>query len=352
MVDEVDGHGGPAGQDAASAQSRTTIYDVAAAAGVATSTVSRALAHPGRVSFSTAERIRQVADELGYRSTRIARPATRRTSLLAVVVADITNPVYFGMIRGAERTAAHAGYTAVVVETQESEVAERAALARVQPFVDGVVLTSSRMPDASIREVAKQGPLVVLNRMVGQVPSVTSDNVRAVKRATEHLAGAGVDAITYLPGPEASWSDGMRWRGLREAGMELGLRVRRVGCQEPTMRGGAAAAEEWLEHRTPGVIAYNDLLAIGFIRTVTAAGVAVPQEVRVVGFDNIVDAELVQPGLTTLASPLVSLGSAAVNHLLKSTDRRRPEELEPVLLPARLVVRGSTGPHAGRGTGG
>ena len=340
MVDDADGGTAPA-------RTRSTIYDVAAAAGVATSTVSRALAHPGRVSFSTAERIRRVADELGYRSTRISREATRRTSLLAVVVADITNPVYFGMIRGAERTAAHAGYTAVVVETQESEAAERAALARVQPFVDGVVLTSSRMPDASIREVAKQGPLVVLNRMVGQVPSVTSDNVRAVKRATEHLAGAGVDAITYLPGPEASWSDGMRWRGLREAGLELGLRVRRVGPQEPTMRGGAAAAEEWLAHRTPGVIAYNDLLAIGFIRTVTAAGVVVPEEVRVVGFDNIVDAELVQPGLTTLASPLVSLGSAAVNHLLKSTARRRPEELEPMLLPARLVVRGSTGPHTG-----
>lgn len=339
------GDAGGAGTGAGESPPRTTIYDVAAAAGVATSTVSRALAHPGRVSFATAERVRRVADELGYRATRIQREATRRTSLLAVVVADITNPVYFGMIRGAERTAAHAGYTTVVVETQESEAAERAALDRVQPLVDGIVLTSSRMPDGGIREVAKRGPLVVLNRMVGQVASVASDNVRAVKRATEHLAGAGVDAVTYLPGPEASWSDAMRWRGIREAGLDLGLRVRRVTPQEPTLRGGAAAAAEWLEHRTPGVIAYNDLLAIGFIRAVTAAGLAVPEDVRVVGFDNIIDAELVQPGLTTLAAPLVSLGSAAVNHLLKSTGRRRPEELEPTLLPARLVVRGSTGPH-------
>ena len=100
------------------------------------------------------------------------------------------------------------------------------------------------------------------------------------------------------------------------------------------------------------MIAYNDLLAIGFIRAVTAAGVAVPEDVRVVGFDNILDADLVQPGLTTLAAPLVSLGSAAVNHLLKSRSRHRPEELEPMLLPARLVVRGSTGPHPVRGTGG
>jgi LacI family transcriptional regulator len=110
------------------------------------------------------------------------------------------------------------------------------------------------------------------------------------------------------------------------------------------MRGGEAAASEWLQHRTRGVIAYNDLVAIGFLRAVRAAGVAVPEDVRVVGFDNIVDAELVPPGLTTIAVPLVSLGSAAVNHLLKSS-RRRPEELEPVLLPARLVVRGSTAAH-------
>ena len=147
--DEADPPGG-------SARPRSTIYDVARAAGVATSTVSRALSHPGRVSFATAERVRQVAEEVGYRSDRIQRAPVRRTSLLAVVVADITNPVFFGMVRGAERTAAHAGYTTLVVETQESETAERAALDRVQPAVDGVVLTSSRMADASIREVAKQ----------------------------------------------------------------------------------------------------------------------------------------------------------------------------------------------------
>jgi DNA-binding LacI/PurR family transcriptional regulator len=327
---------------------RPTIYDVAKAAGVATSTVSRALSQPGRVSFETAEHIRRVANEIGYRSTRIQREPPHRASLLAVVVADITNPVYFGMIRGAERTAAHAGYSALIFETQESEATEREVLTRVQPVVDGVVLTSSRMADGAIREAAKQGPLVVLNRTVPQVPSVTSDNVRAIKRAAEHLAETGVDAISYLAGPEASWSNGMRWRGLREAGLDLNLRVRRVGCFEPTMRGGAAAAEEWLQHRTPGVIAYNDLVAIGFIRAVTAAGVAVPGDVRVVGFDNIVDAELVQPNLTSIASPLVSLGSAAVNHLLKASRQYRPEELEPILLPARLVVRGSTGPHSAR----
>ena len=171
---------GPTDAGSGETSARPTIYDVARAAGVATSTVSRALSQPGRVSFETAEHVRRVAEEVGYRSTRIQREAPRKTSLLAVVVADITNPVFFRMIRGAERTAAHAGYSTLIIETQESEPVEREALARVQPLVDGIVLTSSRLPDGTIREVAKQGPVVVLNRIVGQVPSVTGDNVRVV----------------------------------------------------------------------------------------------------------------------------------------------------------------------------
>jgi LacI family repressor for deo operon, udp, cdd, tsx, nupC, and nupG len=217
---------------------RPTIYEVARVAGVAPSTVSRALSRPGRVSFKTAEHIRKVAEEIGYRAAGFERSVQQSTSMLVMVVADITNPVFFGMIRGAERTAAHAGFTLLVVETQESESTERDTLTRVLPVVDGVILTSSRISDASIRDAAKHRPLVVLNRVVGQVPSVASDNVKATKKAAEHLAGSGVDEITYLAGPEASWADAMRWRGLREAGLELDLRVRRIGPNLPTMRGG------------------------------------------------------------------------------------------------------------------
>lgn len=322
-----------------------SIYDVARAAGVAASTVSRALSKPGRVSFATAEHVRQVAEEIGYRSRRMERMApSTRTSLLAVVVADITNPAFHGMIRGAERTAAHAGCTTLVIETQESEETERAAVHRVLPVVDGVVLTSSRMSDAAIREAAKQRPLVVLNRMVSQVPSIATDNVRAVKKATEHLLDCGAETITYLAGPEASWANGMRWRGLLEAGHELELKVRRIGPFLPTTRGGSAAAEQWLQCPTSGVIAYNDLIAIGFIRSIMKVGRQVPGDVRVLGFDNIPDSALVEPRLSTIAAPLVSLASTAVNHLVKGSRRNRGEAVQPVLLPARLVVRDTTGP--------
>lgn len=329
--------------------SRPTIYDVARVAGVATSTVSRALSSPGRVSFRTAEHVRQVAQQIGYQALRMERDLPAQgTSLLAMVVADITNPVFHGMVRGAERTAAHAGYTMVMVETQESETLEREALSRVIPQVDGVVLTSSRMPDSAIRTMAKSKPTVVLNRIVGQVPSVATDNVKAVKRAAEHLGDRGHRSVTYLAGPEASWADGMRWRGLREAAHELELKVTRIGPSLPTMRGGAAAAQEWLRHPTSAVIAYNDLVAIGFIQAVLAAGTRVPEDVNVIGFDNILDSELVIPRLTTLASPLVSLGSAAVNHLLNSGRRAGDRNLaDSILLPARLVVRDSTEAYRG-----
>ena len=319
-----------------------TIYDVAEAAGVAASTVSRALSKPGRVSFRTAEHVRHVAAELGYRTSETERslPVTS-TSLLAMVVADITNPVFYGMIRGAERTARYAGHTMVMAESQESPDAEREALERLVPVVDGVVLTSSRMSDAAIRTFAKSVRVVVLNRLVDQVPSVSTDTIGAVRLAADHLLERGHHSLTYLAGPEASWSDGMRWRGVLEAGQELAMKVRRLGPYRPTIAGGREAAADWLQARTSAVIAYNDLVAIGFQQGISDAGLQVPADVSVVGFDNIREAGLVTPGLTTIASPLTSLGSAAVQYLL----RARPEtpDQAPLLLPSRLIVRGSTG---------
>ncbi|HLM23032.1 MAG TPA: LacI family DNA-binding transcriptional regulator [Propionibacteriaceae bacterium] len=328
------------------AGSRTTIYDVARVAGVAPSTVSRALSHPGRVSFRTAEQVRQVAEDLRYRTTRIQSPAPQRsTSTLAMVVADIANPVFHGMIRGAQRTCAYAGYTLIILETRESDQAEHDALQRLLPNVDGVILTSSRMSDNKIREVAKQKPLVTLDRVVRQVASVTSDNTTALKTAAKHLADSGVRVITYLAGPDGSRADGTRWLGLRQACLQIGVKVKRIGPLTPTVHGGAVAADEWLQHPTNGVVAYTDLIAVGFIRTIAQAGVRVPQDVRVVGFDNTTTTTAqFEPRLTTIAAPFLSLGSAAVQQLLKGR-RRYAEDVGPLWLPARLVTRDTTVPN-------
>jgi LacI family transcriptional regulator len=269
------------------------------------------------------------------------------TGVLALIVADLGNPVFVGMIRGAERAAAAQGITLAVIETQESHEAEQRAVERMAATVDGFILSSSRMSDTSIRALAKHKPVVVLNRTVGEVASVVSDNVTAIKKAAEHLIAFGHSRICYLAGPEASFADGMRWQGLKEAGDALDLLVRRLGPFLPTIRGGADAAEQWLERPSTAVIAYNDLMAIGFIQALAAMGRAVPDDVSVIGFDNIRDGELIDPGLTTIAAPLVSIGTQAVAQLA----RRRLQDAratEPVLLPARLVLRASTGP-CGRG---
>jgi DNA-binding LacI/PurR family transcriptional regulator len=325
-----------------------TIYDVAQAAGVAASTVSRTFARPGRVNARTAERIRQVAAELGYRANPLAQALpTGRTSMIAFVVADVSNPFHNEIIRGAQTACAEGGYTMLLGDAQESGQREREVLDRAMSTVEGIVLATSRMPDWEIRAIARQKPTVVLNRVLGDVPSVVTDNPRGMRRAVEHLGELGHERITYMAGPEASWADGTRWQALREAGLELDLQVRRSGPYEPTVAGGVKAAAELMRSPSSAVIAYNDLMAIGLIRALTAEGVRVPRDVSVVGFDNIFVADLVTPTLTTVAAPLAAMGSTAVGNLLAMIRGATPRTAGPVSLPSRLVVRGSTA-HRGR----
>ncbi|MBM6622881.1 LacI family DNA-binding transcriptional regulator [Micrococcaceae bacterium RIT802] len=323
-----------------------TIYDVARQAGVSASTVSRAFARPGRVSFATAEKIRAVAAELGYRSVDVRRPMAegrQRHGTIALVIADISNPVFFDMIRGAEEEAAKNGYTMLLAHTRESGVIEREAIERVMGIVDGIVLSSSRMSDAAIRAMAKQKPTLVMNRGVSGVASVVTDNARGMRRVVEHLGELGHRELAYLAGPEASWAHGIRWRSLREGALELGLRINLIECSAPTRDGGEAVADQVLASGVTAVVGYNDQLAVGFMRRAQATGYDIPGDVSVIGFDNSVVAELAHPGLTTVAAPLHALGSAAVRNLLVLSQGGVQVPSRPVVLPTRLVVRASTG---------
>lgn len=341
MTDEPDGRGGSDGPGRR--RSGPTIYDVAEACGVAPSTVSRAFSRPGRVNAETAARIRQVAEEMGYRANPLARALpTGRTSMLALVVSDVTNPFYFQIIRGAEQAASAEDYTLLVADVHESAVAERKALDRALPLVEGVVLGTSRMSDSAIRVAAKQRPTVVLNRVLTGIPSVVTDNARGMRRAVEHLGELGHRTIAYAAGPEASWADGMRWRAMREAAHELDLRVLRLGPFEPTLGGGLAAAPAVVQSPATAVVAYNDLIAIGLMQGLARDGVRVPQDLSVVGFDNIFGSELCSPTLTTVAAPLAALGQYAVRTLLQEMHSRTPRTVRPALLPAQLLVREST----------
>lgn len=319
-----------------------TIYDVATAAGVAPSTVSRALARPGRVSAETAAKVRAAATALGYRRSSTApAPASISSKLIAMIVADIGNPVFIDVVRGAESACEAAGYTMLLVNGQESATRERRAAAELLSVVDGLILTSPRLSDSGIRVLAKQRPVVILNRMVSGLPSVLTDASRGARRAVEHLGQLGHQKITYLSGPEASWTDGVRWRSVEECGLQLEMRTRRVGPNQPNPGGGERAALQWAQSPTSGVVAFNDLMAIGFIRGLRALGVTVPRDVSIVSFDNSQTGSLTTPALTSVASPLSLQGGTAVRNLVAIIGGARSSN-EPVLLPVKLVARAST----------
>lgn len=316
---------------------------------MAPSTVSRAFSRPGRVNAETAERIRRTAAELGYRTNPLARALpTGRTSMIALASSDITNPYYFEIIRGAQAAAAERHYTTLLADAQESLTLEREALERAIPSVEGIVLASTRMSDSAIRMLAKQRPLIVVNRDITDVPNVVTDHAMSMRQAVDHLVGLGHRRITFIAGPEAAWASGMRWQSLRKYAAEAQVQVRQLGSYAPTAAGGAAAADDFRSQRTTAVIAYNDLIAIGFMRRLTAYGARIPADVSVVGFDNIFASALVVPGLTTAAPPLRTLGSMAVHNLLALIGGAHPTTVQPLALPTRLYERESTGPAPAR----
>ena len=327
---------------------RPTIYDVAREAGVAASTVSRAYARPGRVHAETAQRIFRAAERLGYRSGAVGatgQSGAGQRNAIALVVADVTNPFYGDIIKGAYEAAREAGYQLILSHTNESPKVERQTIEQELGQVDGIVIASSRMTDSALRMVVKQKAVVLLNRVIPEANCVLIDAERGIRRAVEHLARLGHERITYVAGPETSWSDGIRWRAVMKVAGEFGLEARRIGPCEPTVLAGLSAALRVAELGSTAVQAYNDQLAIGVVKGLGRLGVEVPTQVSVVGFDNIIFDELVEPQLTTIASPLYRMGFTGVRNCIAVAQGAQPSG-DPLVLPVRLVVRGSTGPLA------
>ncbi|MDZ8171172.1 LacI family DNA-binding transcriptional regulator [Microbacterium xanthum] len=325
-----------------------TIYDIADVAGVSPSTVSRALSTPGRISAKTEARIRQAADRLDFRANPMARGLhTGRTQTLALLVADITNPVVFGVVRGAEHEAAKAGYTLIVAESQESGETEAEATARLMPSVDGIILASTRLHDGAIRATARRKPTVLINRAIAGVDSVLPDVDKGVGEVIAHLDGLGHRSIAYLAGPDISWVSARRWERLLEAAEAAGIAIVEIGPTAPTIEGGRGALRRVVAARPSAVVAFNDLIAIGLMQAAAQRGIDVPRDLSVVGFDNVFGSELMSPAVTTVASELELAGRRAVRVLLARL-QEEPVADATELLKTTLIVRESTGPAAGR----
>ena len=321
-----------------------TIYDVAAAAQVATSTVSRAFSTPGRVSAVTRERILRAASELGYRPNPHARALlSGRSHTVAMVVSDITNPHYFELIRGAEMRARVSEYTLLLVNAEESPRVEWDQIQRLAPAVDGFVLAASRLPDENLHQIAAQRPVVLMSRELAGLASVVLDHVEGCRQIVAHLASLGHGEIVYLAGPRNSWMARTRWSALTAAAEQIGVTARRIGPFTPKVSQGGAAADGAVNAGATAVIAHNDLLAIGVMQRLAQRGIRVPEDMSVVGFDDIFAADVCAPTLTTLGGAHVDVGRAAVE-LLLTAGSRAPDDQPHVVLPTELVLRASTGP--------
>lgn len=331
-------------------QSRTakaTIYDVARQAGVNPSTVSRALNNPERVNARTRRFIEATASELNFQLNHAAQVLqTGSTKTLGLIVSDVTNPTFFGILREAGRVAAQRDYTVVLVNAAESPSKELASANRVINAVDGLILTSPRMSDTDIQLLAKTTQVVVINREVNGISCVIPDPDRGVSQAIRLLAGNGHKKVLFVAGPELSWMSARRWEAISAACEWCHLAAERIESAAPTVDGGRRVARAVKASGATAVITHNDLLAIGLMHELQNAGVVIPDALSIIGFDDIFGADFTTPSLTSIRSPLGQCGSLSAGLALASLSGT-VQDPQTLPLDTELIIRGSAGPWKG-----
>lgn len=322
-----------------------TIWDVARAAGVSPSTVSRALSLSPRVAEATRDRVIQAARSLGYEPNRAARGlVTGRTHNLGLIVPDLTNPFFPGIVKGVQARAHQADHAVFVADTDEDAMAEVRLANTLAKQVDGIILCSPRMTTDEMRTLAADTAVVVMHRRVDGIAAVTTDNAGGMRQAANHLVALGHRRIAYVAGPANAWSSEERLDGLRRATADLGVELVELGHFAPMFSSGEAAADLVLAAGATAVVAYNDLVALGLISRFGARGVAVPGQVSVVGCDGIAMSEMCNPSLTTVVQPQERAARAAVDLLMSVLGVERHGTAADVELETQLVVRASSGP--------
>ncbi|MCR2825991.1 LacI family DNA-binding transcriptional regulator [Microbacterium sp. zg.Y909] len=324
--------------------SKATITDVARRAGVSLSTVSRVMNGNATVDAGLAERVRAAAVELGYTASPLARSLVLgRTQTIAVVVPDLANPTFQEILRGLGRAAAGDGYHVLIADSAEQVDEERVLAAETRRRTDGVVLCAPRMPDDELGALLPAlSPAVVVNRPPqAGAPVVAADYRTAFADLIDHLYGLGHRRLVYLAGLARSASNAARLAALADArAAHTDLEITEVACGVDFDSGAAAAAAVRRSGAT-GVLAFNDLVAMGLLSALADRGVRVPEDLSVAGFDDIPFAQYTTPPLTTAAVPASDLGARAwqaMHALLTGGDAEAAVSLIP-----RLIVRASTG---------
>jgi LacI family transcriptional regulator len=333
---------------ATAARRRATIRDVARAAGVNPSTVSRVL--NGQPAFQVSEDVRRrvvaASQSLGYEPSRFARALrTRRSYMLALGVPNVADPFFSRMFSGAADEAERDGYTLVLTDQGGLERAARRA-----SDLDGLLIATARRYDPFLAALRADGAAFVLvNRRSEEGPyaTVRSDDVAGSRLVVDHLVALGHRHIGHLGGNEAFSTAYDRRQGYLQAMAAHGLAVRPQWLAEAgfTPEEGARAADRLLAlapgERPTAIVAVNDLTAVGLLARARELGLRVPEELSIVGFDDVLLARYAQPPLTTVVVAAEEMGRLAVRQLL---DGRPDGEL---VLPVHLEVRASTAPPTG-----
>ncbi len=323
--------------------------DVAREAGVSLMTVSRAVNGKGEISDETRERIQAVINRMGYRPSGIARSlATNHTSTIGLVVLDNTNPFFSEIARGVEQVAYETGYKVFLCNTDENVEREAEMLRSLEEKrVDGIIVGGSRLDDGPLYAgLRRHSAAVLVNRVLphGTFGTILVDDTYGTRCAVEHLIEAGHRAIGFLAGPPRSYSGQIRAAAYRTTLKAAGLTVRadwELGGA-PTVAGGQETALRLLRDHPEltALFCYNDLSAVGALQACAALGRDVPDDVAIVGFDDIAMAAMVTPALTTCRVPAYTMGRQAMDLLLAHICGCC-DECENIVFQPELVVRAS-----------
>ena len=332
---------------------RPTMKDVAKRAGVAVSTVSYVLNNSGPVAPDRRRRVLEAVSALGYLPNESARNLKRRSvATIGLVVPDLVNQ-YFAMIaEGVEHAASEKDVLVVFCTPEATGDGEswNSRLLRSQRLDGLIYLSGAETRLASLVELTRVGPVVLVDeRLPGfDLPSVVSQNRRGAKEIASHVTSLGHERLAVVGGPVELWTADQRLSGYREAIAAAGIDPDTVPVLEGDYRisSGEKLAAELLDRpvkeRPTALICANDLMAIGVLSYCRRAGLSVPDDVSVVGFDDLPFASLLTPGLTTVRQPAREMGIAAAKLLLGIVDGEEPTSPPPVAVTP--MIRESTGP--------
>jgi len=329
-----------------------TIKDIAKAAGVSPSTVSRALNDSPLIRESTKERIKRLAAELGYERNELARSLVKgRTRALGLLVPDITNPFFAEITKGVEDAARSRGYGVILCNTGDDPQRELDyGLLLRRKRVDGQIITSVALEDPFLPQLARtKTPFVLVSRISATVdaPYVIVDDEKGAELAAEHLLRLGHRKIACISGPEDVVPGKVRAEAFVRYLSSHGIKIPRTWVRhtEFTWDGGEQVAAEILrkKQRPTAIFAANDLIALGVLVAAHKGGIPVPDELSVIGFDDIAYASLPLIELTTVAQPAYEMGYMAAEWLMDVLEGKRRRKLQKRVRP-KLIVRKTTAP--------